>query len=187
MYNYYLVLKPQIDKVITLGWTGTFSHLANLEFLKSILIELNKNCKFKLKLITNFNFEIKGVDCDLVFWSKEKEVEDLQDIDIGLYPLEDNAWSLGKSGLKAIQYMAFGIPTVASDIGSSSHIISHLQNGWLVKTEEEWLEALETLIRDPSLRKSLGIEARKTVEKSYSLNAIEHQYLKILNKQINDK
>ena len=57
----------------------------------------------------------------------------------------------------------------------------------LVKTEEEWLEALETLIKDPSLRRSLGIEARKTVEKNYSLNAIEHQYLKILNKQINDK
>ena len=83
--------------------------------------------------------------------------------------------------------MAFGIPTVASDIGSSSRIISHLQNGWLVKTEEEWLEALETLIKDPSLRRSLGIEARKTVEKSYSLNAIEHQYLNILNKQVNDK
>jgi len=174
------------DKVITLGWTGTFSHLANLEFLKSILLELNNRCIFKLKLITNFNFEIKGVNCDTVFWSKEKEVEDLQDIDIGLYPLEDNAWSLGKSGLKAIQYMAFGIPTVASDIGSSSHIISHLQNGWLVKTEEEWLEALETLIKDPSLRRSLGIEARKTVQKNYSLNAIEHKYLKILNKQIND-
>ena len=122
-----------------------------------------------------------------VYWTKEKEVEDLQEIDIGVYPLEDNQWVLGKSGLKAIQYMAFGIPTVASNVGSNSEIITHLENGWLVSTEEEWLKALETLINEPSLRKRLGKNARKTVQERYSLDTIGSKYLNILKGQVNGK
>ena len=171
-----------LDKV-TIGWTGTFSSKPYLDLIKQVFINLSKECDFKLRIISNFEYEISGVDYEVIRWSKEKEIEDLQGIDIGVYPLEDSQWVLGKSGLKAIQYMAFGIPTVASNVGTSSQIIEHLKNGWLVDSEEEWYKALFTLINNPNLRRSLGEKAREKILKNYSVHAIKSQYLEILNKQ----
>ncbi len=58
--------------------------------------------------------------------------------DVGVYLLPQmTGWVLGKSGLKAIQYMAFGLPTVATDVGTTPRIIQQHENGWLVKTEME--------------------------------------------------
>ena len=72
----------------------------------------------------------------------------MQGIDIGVYPLPNDNWVLGKSGLKAIQYMAFGIPCVASNVGTTPLIIKDRVNGLLVKSEEEWVDALEELIQE---------------------------------------
>ena len=149
--------------------------------------DLSKECDFKLRIISNFEYEIPEVDYEVIRWSKEKEIEDLQGIDIGVYPLEDSQWVLGKSGLKAIQYMAFGIPTVDSNEGTYSQIIEHLKNGWLVDSEEEWYKALFTLINNPNLRRSLGDKAREKILKNYSVHAIKSQYLELLNKQISDE
>ena len=172
---------------VTIGWTGTFSSKPYLDLIKQVFINLSKECDFKLRIISNFEYEIPGVDYEVIRWSKEKEIEDLQGIDIGVYPLEDSQWVLGKSGLKAIQYMAFGIPTVASNVGTSPQIIEHLKNGWLVDSEEEWYKALFTLINNPNLRRSLGEKAREKILKNYSVHAIKSQYLEILNKQISDE
>ena len=132
-------------------------------------------------MIGNFEYELPGVDLEVVQWTKEKEVEDLQGIDIGIYPLEQNDWVLGKSGLKVIQYMAFGLPTVSTNIGTTPRIITHMDNGLLVKTDEEWVNSLELLINDEALRKKLGVAARESVLKNYSKNVIKKEYLSILN------
>ena len=76
--------------------------------------------------------------------------------------------------------MAFAIPTVASNVGTTSQIIDHLEDGWLVDTQEEWYKALLTLIKDPDLRRSLGEKAREKIVKRYSIEATKSQYLKIL-------
>lgn len=175
------------QKKVTIGWTGTFSSKPYLDLIKEVFVDLSKNCEFKLRIISNFDYEISGVDYEVIRWTKEKEIEDLQGIDIGVYPLEDSQWVLGKSGLKAIQYMAFGIPTVATNVGTSSQIIEHLKNGWLVDSEEEWYKALFTLVKDPDLRRSLGEKAREKIIKNYSIQAIKSQYLEILNQQITDE
>ena len=104
----------------------------------------------------------------------------MQGIDIGVYPLPNDNWVLGKSGLKAIQYMAFGIPCVASNVGTTPLIIKDRVNGLLVKSEEEWVDALEELIQDPLLRKRLGSQARKDAIENYSLDAVSKQYYQIL-------
>lgn len=175
------VNKYENNGEVVIGWTGTFSSIRYLNLLKDVFIDLNKTADFKLRIIGNFEYDIPGVDLEVIQWTKEKEVEDLQGIDIGVYPLETNNWVLGKSGLKAIQYMAFGIPTVATAIGTSKEIINHMNNGLLVETKEDWIDALKTLITNPELRKSLGIEARKTIIERYSLKAIDSQYLDIIN------
>jgi len=172
------------EKKVTIGWTGTFSSKIYLDLLSNVFAQLNKRIDFKLRVIGNFQYEFPGIDLEVIQWTKEKEVEDLQGIDIGIYPLEQNQWVLGKSGLKAIQYMAFGLPTVATDIGTTPIIIRHMGNGWLVKTDEEWIDALEMLVKNPELRRNIGEAARLTVLENYSNQVIKLTYLSILNKLI---
>ena len=77
--------------------------------------------------------------------------------------------------------MALGLPTVATNVGTTPRIIKHMENGWLVRTEEEWILALETLIKSPDLRCKMGERARNTIEENYSLEVMEKKYLSILN------
>jgi L-malate glycosyltransferase len=170
------------DHKLVIGWTGTFSSKVYLDLLRNIFIELTKRCEFRLRVIGNFDYELPGIDLEVIQWTKENEVNDMQGIDIGVYPLFQNEWVLGKSGLKAIQYMAFGLPVVATNVGTTPLIIKHLENGCLVKTDEEWVDTLETLINNSDLRRKLGEAARKKVLNSYSQDVIKTQYLSILNK-----
>jgi glycosyltransferase involved in cell wall biosynthesis len=181
------VNKYSNDKKLIIGWTGTFSSRVYLDLLRNVFLKLNEQCDFKLRIIGNFHYDLPGVDVEVIQWSKEEEIKDLQGIDIGIYPLVNDRWVLGKSGLKAIQYMAFGLPTVATNVGTTPNIIRQLENGWLVNTDEEWLEALVTLINEPNLRRKIGTAARKTVIENYSTKAIRSQYLEILNKLTGNK
>ena len=168
------------ERKITIGWTGTFSTRPYLDLLREVFQELHKRCEFRLRVIGNFDYELPGVDLEVIRWAEATEVEDLQGIDIGVYPLPEDDWVLGKSGLKAIQYMAFGLPTVATNVGTTPRIIQHMENGWLVGSRTEWVVALEALIRDPVLRRRLGEAARKTVVENYSVDAIKSTYSNIL-------
>lgn len=175
------------DRKVTIGWTGTFSSRMYLDLLRNVFLQLKKRCEFRLRVIGNFQYEFPGIDLEVIQWTKEKEVDDLQGIDIGVYPLVQNEWVLGKSGLKAIQYMAFGLPTVATNVGTTPMIIRQRENGWLVNTDEEWVEALEALIKCPDLRRQIGESARQTILDKYSTQAIKSTYLSILNEQFGAK
>lgn len=165
---------------VTVGWTGTYSSRVYLDALRSVFQKLAQRTDFRLRVIGNFDYELPGVDLEVIRWSKEREVQDLQGIDIGVYPLPQDDWVLGKSGLKAIQYMAFGLPTVASNAGMTPMIIRHEENGLLVRKDEEWIESLERLIVDPALRRRLGRAAREDAVAKYSTAAISTQYRSVL-------
>lgn len=164
----------------TIGWTGTFSSKIYLDLLRGVFTQLAKEVPFKLRVIGNFDYALEGVDLEVVRWSAEREVEDLQAIDIGVYPLPIDDWVLGKSGLKAIQYMAFGLPLVATEVGTTPLLITHDVNGLLVKTEDDWLHALKRLLQDAALRRRLGTAARADAVKNYSTKAIATQYKQIV-------
>jgi glycosyltransferase involved in cell wall biosynthesis len=168
------------DGPVTIGWTGTFSTRPFLDLLRPILQELAKRRTYRLRVIGNFDYELPGVDLEVVRWTAEREVEDLQAIDIGVYPLSVDGWVTGKSGLKAIQYMAFGLPCVATKVGTTPRIIRDRENGLLVRTPEEWLSALEELIDNPGLRRQLGAQARRDAVEKYSTKAIAAEYRKVL-------
>src|SRR6056297_1871598 len=90
-------------------------------------------------------------------------------MDIGVMPLPDTPWMRGKCGYKLIQYMACGLPVIASPVGVNAEIVEHGVNGFLVGTDEEWKSALTILLKDPDLRRRMGREGRKKVEREYSL------------------
>ena len=169
-------------KPITLGWSGSHSTERYLSLLADVLREVAKQRNIRLIVIGSGNFTIPGVQVESIAWNSETEVADLQRIDIGLYPLPDDPWVYGKSGLKALQYMALGIPTVATAIGTNFRVIHHEKCGLLVKTDQEWITGLLDLIDNPEKRRSLGLAGRDRVEKYYSIKANQDVYLAIFDK-----
>lgn len=103
-------------------------------------------------------------------WSLETELAELADFDIGIMPMRDDEWALGKCGLKLLQYMAMGLPTVSSPVGVATEIITEGSNGLQARNPEEWFDSLSRLITSPQLRSELGRAGRATVESRYSLS-----------------
>jgi glycosyltransferase involved in cell wall biosynthesis len=165
----YRVIPKQDDSDIpVVGWTGSFSTVQHLDTLRSALSKLAKKERFRLRVIGTPEYELDGVDVTAMKWRAESELEDLSAIDIGVMPLPDDNWSKGKCGLKALQFMALGIPTICSPVGVNTDIIQDGQNGFLAATDDEWVEKLSKLIRSRELRAKLGQAGRTTVDEKYS-------------------
>ncbi len=114
---------------------------------------------------------VSGEALEALPWSEQSEVALIQGMDIGLMPLDDSPWARGKCGYKLIQYMACGLPVIASPVGVNSEIVEHGVNGFLASTQAEWREALDRLLGDAALRHRMGTEGRRKVELCYSLQS----------------
>lgn len=181
--------------VVRLGFLGSPSTTEYLKLLVRPLGVLAKSYDFELRVISAasyaqykpFNsifesFEKRGVNVKLMLWSLEDEFCQLQNIDVGLAPLFNGEWEKYKCGFKVINYMAAGIPPVASDVSEHRYIIQDGLNGFLCKNDEEWVQKLRRLIEDKTLREKMGANARKTVEKEYSLERNTKILAKFLTK-----
>lgn len=169
------------DKLI-IGWSGSLSTAKYLHLLDEVFKGLKNHVSFKLLVLGDKNFNIDGVDVEAYDWSKEVELPTIRRFDIGLYPLPDEEWVYGKSSLKAIQYMAMGIPTVATAIGTNFRVIEDGESGFLVNTNEQWITCLTELAGDVTLRQRIGKKAREKVVAHFSIEANKSAYLNILHK-----
>jgi glycosyltransferase involved in cell wall biosynthesis len=149
------------------GWSGSATTLRYLESLGPALESLCQRQDFEVRVIGG-RLHLDRVPIHCKPWQPETEVEDLREFDVGLMPLSDDEWSQGKCGLKALQYMALGIPPVVSPVGVNATIVRDGINGLYARTEGEWIDRIGLLLTDEPLRRRLGREARKTVEESYS-------------------
>ena len=168
-------------KDLIIGWTGSHSTVPYLRLLDDVLKQLAKKYTFKLLVMGTDSFEINGVNVECINWSVEKEIPTLQRMDIGLYPLPNDEWIKGKSGLKALQYMAMGLPVVASNLGCNDRVIENNISGLLVNSMDEWYKSISQLIQKDNLRRFLGENARLRVEKYFSIEANKNTYLSIFN------
>jgi glycosyltransferase involved in cell wall biosynthesis len=164
-------LKDQFDnKRIVVGWTGSHTTLHNLQEIEQLIPELKKELDFEFLVISNkppdwsFDFTFKK-------WEAETELDDLLQMHIGVMPLKQGPWFEGKCGFKLIQYLACGIPAVASPVGVNSVILRHEQDGFLAASKEEWKLYLKKLIQDASLRSRMGLSGRRHIEEAYSLKS----------------
>lgn len=174
----------ELKQKVVLGWSGSHSTSKFLHLLDAVLLDLKNELDFELLVIGDADFKIDGLLITAIEWKAATEVEELSKIDIGLYPLPDEPWVYGKSGLKALQYMALGIPTIATAIGANFRVISSEENGLLVKTDAEWKAAILRLVRDKTFRERIGKQGRMHVENNFSLHANKDKYLEILTKVI---
>jgi glycosyltransferase involved in cell wall biosynthesis len=162
---------------IVLGWIGTHSTFPYLESIFPVLEELARTLQFRLKVVGAGREEISipGVEIENVPWKLEREVEDFQSLDIGLYPIDaapySEKWAAGKSGFKAIQYMAVGIPYVATPVGGSAEIGEVGATHLFASNNKEWSIALERLISGPEERRRMGAAGRRHVVAHYGLPA----------------
>lgn len=151
-----------------IGWTGSYSTARYLARLAGPLQRLRRRHEFRVVVVGAPALELPGVELELRPWRSASEVQDLADFDVGLMPLDDTEWERGKCGLKALQYMALGIPAVVSPVGVNTEIVRDGENGLLAGSEPEWEAALGRLLRDAGLRRRLGQAGRLTVESGYA-------------------
>jgi L-malate glycosyltransferase len=169
-----------VKEKFVIGWSGSYSTSKYLHLLDDVFLELAKEHNFKLLVMGDADFKLTGVDVEALPWKEHYEIDVINRFDVGVYPLPDEEWVLGKSGLKALQYMALGIPTIATSIGTIHRIIKDGENGFLVHNKNEWKQAIVKLIQNEDLRREIGRKAVITVEEKYSLNANNTTYLRVL-------
>ena len=175
-------------------WIGTPSTVKYLQLIGPALQALAVKLPFILRVIGGGNVSIAGVSVEIVDWSEDTEAANLQTSDVGIMPLLDNSWEQGKCAYKLIQYMACGLPTVASAVGANKEVVLQAETGYLVNTDGEWVDALEKLLTDQDLRHKFGVAGRERVVDKYCVQVINpflaHLFLrnklnKISNSEIN--
>ena len=182
--KYLLREDPFEPETVTIGWSGSFSTIQHLDTIRDVLQELAKTEKFLLRVIGAPVYKIDGVETEAMQWRSETELHDLAKIDIGTMPLPDENWSRGKCGLKALQYMALGIPTICSPVGVNSTIIKDGENGFLAGSTEEWIEKIKMLIHSAKLRRKIGVAGRETVEQEYSAKVVAPRVLEVFRSAV---
>ena len=168
------------DGPIVLGWIGSPS---TWKFVQDILPELVAATRAHgaILRVVGAGRQAEGLDgVDAVTWSEAEEIASLQSMDVGIMPLTDQPWERGKCGYKLVQYMACGLPVVASPVGVNVDIVENGQNGFLASNWPEWRAALDELLDDAALRHRLGAAGRARIEATYSLNAQQGRILELL-------
>ena len=152
-----------------LVWIGSRSTLPYLAEQMPAIRDAAGRVPLKLITIADQTMTDPHVPIEHVNWSVESEAEALARGDIGIAPTPDDRWTRGKCGFKIIQYMAAGLPVIASPIGANAEIVRVHQTGLLPTTPSDWTTAITTLAADITLRRRMGRAGRERVEQDYSL------------------
>lgn len=169
----YNKLKEQHSEKVVIGWTGSHSTMKYLDFLIPVLNRIVEQHNIEIIIISNHPPGFALPKLKFITWKESTEIEDLLQLNMGLMPLEQDEWSEGKCGFKIIQYMALGIPAIASAVGVNTSIIDHGGSGFICTTEDEWHKAITRLILEPDLRQDMGRLGREKIEKAYSVQRYE--------------
>jgi len=161
----------QRTDVPVIGWIGTHSTYAYVKTIFPVLERLAREHRFRLRLVGTGedNIAIPGVEIENPAWNLDREIVDFQSLDIGIYPIVEDDWSVGKSCFKAIQYMAVGVPFVVSPVGACQDIAESSQTHFVARTEEEWYTHLSRLLSDEALRRRMGEAGRRYAVEHYSI------------------
>lgn len=176
------VWKPggkKMRDIIVIGWAGAPVNLPLIEKLDSILISLLK--KYDFLRLAIFSGRRPRLNCPFDYYPfyPGREPAFMQDLDIGLLPLIDEEYSLGKSPIKAIQYLACGVPVVGNVIGATGEILND-KNSLAVSTPTDWINSIEKLIKNRALARLMGQEGRKYVQENHDANLISELFFNTL-------
>ncbi len=171
-------VKEHLDgQPLVVGWTGSHSTLKYLDAVMPALQELQEELDFTFVVIADKEPGLPLKSWRFQPWNPASEIEDLLQLDVGIMPLTPDRWSEGKCGFKLIQYMALGIPALASPVGVNTQIIDEGRNGYLYETPEQFASGLRSLLAGAGRRSRMGREAREKVLAHYSVAAIRKSFV----------
>ncbi|CAM2066855.1 Glycosyltransferase family 4 protein [Sulfidibacter corallicola] len=154
----------------TIGWIGSPSTLFFLENLYPALRRLAAEMPLRLHIVGAESSDPE-LDITCSSWSEAAEVSFIERFDIGVMPLDPTPWAEGKCGLKLIQYMAAGVPAVASPVGVNTQLIEGSGGGYLAGDEEAWVTHLGTLLSDGVRRRQCGLAGRAYAQEHLTVQA----------------
>lgn len=165
------VAKQERDEVM-MGWAGSPATLKNLEHIGPQLCELlRNNPALKLAVYSGKRPEL-ACEFEYTPFAPGTEAAFVQQLDIGLLPLPgDDAFTRGKSPIKALQYLACGVPVVAQVRGATAEILD-ASNSLQVKQTSDWRSAVEVLLQDKARREALGKSGREFVLREHAMQAM---------------
>ncbi|REJ75481.1 MAG: glycosyltransferase [Acidobacteria bacterium] len=159
-----------------IGWIGTHSTFPSVRSVFPVLERLSAEFDFKVKIVGAGSNEVSipGAQIENLGWDLDREVEDFRSLDIGLYPVKisssaNEEWLKGKSGFKAIQYMATGTPFVMSPVGICAELGIPGETHFNAVTDEDWYNSLKSLLSDENRRRQMGESARSYSQQHFSL------------------
>jgi GT2 family glycosyltransferase len=178
----YSRVTPRHAQVPRIGWVGTPLNRQHLEMLSPVFARLAEERTFELVVVgLNARLEWQVPQIRYLDWNLKDEIDFFTHFDIGIMPLRDSPFARGKCAFKIVQYMASGIPVVASPVGANCDVVENGHNGFLASTPAEWIDALRTLIDNPGLRREMGENGRRLVDRSFSVSSVWPRYLKIFS------
>ena len=181
----YVPTKKPASEKIALGWIGSQWTTRYLDTIRDPLAALSRRYpNLELHLIGAGDFDVPNLKIARIDWALETEVGHLQTFDIGLMPLPDDPFTRGKGGYKLLQYMACGLPVVASPVEINREIVTPGETGFLAETDAEWIEFLGTLIENKPLRTQMGTAGRTRVVAHYALEKSSEHLLALLQRSI---
>jgi glycosyltransferase involved in cell wall biosynthesis len=161
------IFHPRADRttatIPVVGWVGTHSSFPYLQAIVPALASVARSHRFRLRIIGagRARLSVPGLEVEHMAWNLSREPADFASFDIGLYPLPDDAWAKGKSALKSVQYLASGVPYVASPIGAAATVGIAGATHLLAAGTEAWVTALSGLLQDPEARAEMGQQGRR--------------------------
>lgn len=158
---------------VVIGWTGSHSTVRYLALVEEALIALSKRYDFEFVVICDVDPKLTSIkNYRFIPWRLETEIADLGCIDIGLMPVPDGEWELGKVGFKAIQYSGIAAVPIVSSTGSGHEVVIHGQTGFVVaNSTNAWSAAIEYLLDNPDEISIKGTAAREFIDTTYSVRA----------------
>jgi glycosyltransferase involved in cell wall biosynthesis len=173
-------LREKAAEAFTIGWIGSPSTAQYVTEIQTALHRFFEGHGGRMVMVGSGFIALTGVPLEVHSWSEARELDELTDFDVGIMPLPDTPWTRGKSGFKLVQYMAMGLPIVASPVGVNATLVEHGVDGFLAASPADWLNALMTLALDRSLRTTMGDSGRMKVERLYSLQSTTPRLVALL-------
>jgi len=167
--THYRVKQHEAGSAVSVVWIGSRSTLPYLcEQIPALEGAALRVLGLRLITIADQTIVNARLPVQHIAWSVDDEATSLGQGDIGIAPTPDDRWTRGKCGFKIIQYMASGLPVIASPVGANAQIVTP-QTGLLATTRQEWMDAIVKLASDVQLRRTMGAAGRERVEQEYSL------------------
>ncbi len=167
---------------LRLVWIGSSSTRPYLEEILPALEAASAELSGRLKLLVIADTAPSGnshLSVEFERWSLAGEKTAMAICDIGIAPTPDDAWSRGKCGFKLVQYMASGLPTIASPIGANAEIVRNGETGIHATSRREWTEAVVRLSKESALRERFGRAGRCLVESDFAVEGAAKNWTEI--------